>query len=102
MLVGLLTIHIHLHGISSLKAKRGIVKSLIERLRNRFNASVAETAAQDSKRLAVVGVSVISNEGAHLNEQLDKIINFIVNDGRFIVGQIQRETFTSDAEPPRL
>lgn len=102
MIIGLLTIHLHLHGVASLKVKRGIVKSVVERLRNRFNASVAETAAQDSKRLAVIGVAVISNEGTHLNEQLDKIVNFVVNDGRTVVGQIHRETFTSDAEPPRL
>ncbi|MHC4962307.1 MAG: DUF503 domain-containing protein, partial [Planctomycetota bacterium] len=52
MLVGLLTVHIHLHGIDSLKGKRKIVKSLIERLRSRFNASVSEVAAQDNKQLA--------------------------------------------------
>ncbi len=102
MIVGLLTIHIHLHGIDSLKGKRGIVKSLIERLRNRFNASVSEIAAQDSKQLAVVGISVISNNGSHLDEQLDKIINFIVNDGRFYVGQVHRETFTSSHETPLI
>ena len=98
MLVGLLTVHIHLHGIDSLKGKRKIVKSLIERLRSRFNASVSEVAAQDSKQLAVVGVSVVSNDGSHLDEQLDKIVNFIVNDDRFYVGKIDRETFTSDDE----
>ena len=98
MLVGLLTVHIHLHGIDSLKGKRKIVKSLIERLRSRFNASVSEVAAQDNKRLAVVGVSIVSNDGSHLDEQLDKITNFIVNDGRFYVGKIDRETFTSDNE----
>ena len=98
MLVGLLTVHIHLRGIDSLKGKRKIIKSLIERLRGRFNASVSEVAAQDSKQLAVVGVSAISNEGSHLDEQLDKITNFIVNDGRFYVGRIDRETFTSNEE----
>ncbi len=96
MVTGLLTIQIHLQGISSLKDKRRIVKSLIERLRSRFNVSSAEIAAQDNKRLAVVGAAVISNDGAHLNEQLDKITNFIVNDGRFYVGKISRETFTTD------
>ena len=96
MLVGLLTIHIHLQGIDSLKGKRKIVKSLIERLRSRFNASVSEVAAQDSKQLAVAGIAVVSNSGSHLDEQLDKITNFIVNDGRFYVGKINRETFTSD------
>jgi len=98
MLVGLLTVHIHLHGIDSLKGKRKIVKSLIERLRSRFNTSVSEVAAQDSKQLAVVGIAVISNDGSHLDEQLDKIINFIVNDGRFYVGKIDREIFTSNEE----
>jgi uncharacterized protein YlxP (DUF503 family) len=100
MLVGLLTVTIHLQGIDSLKGKRTIVKSLTERLRGRFNASVSEIAAQDNKRLAVIGVSVVSNEGTHLDEQLDKIINFIVNDGRFYVGTIERETFTSNHEIP--
>ena len=98
MLVGLLTVHIHLQGIDSLKGKRKIVKSLIERLRARFNASVSGVAAQDSKQLAVVGVSVVSNDGSHLDEQLDKIVNFIVNDGRFYVGRIDRETFTANNE----
>jgi len=96
MVVGLLTVHIHLQGVDSLKGKRKIVKSVIERLRSRFNASVSEIAAQDSKQLAVAGIAVVSNDGSHLDEQLDKIINFIVNDGRFYVGKIDRETFTSD------
>ena len=98
MLIGLLTVHIHLQGIDSLKGKRRIVKSLVERLRSRFNASVSEVAAQDNKRLAVVGISAISNDGSHLDEQLDKIVNFIVNGGRFYVGKINREIFTSDDE----
>jgi uncharacterized protein YlxP (DUF503 family) len=98
MLVGLLTVTIHLQGIDSLKGKRGIVKSVVERLRNRFNASVSQVGAQDSKQLAIIGVSVVTNEGSHLDEQLDKIVNFIVNDGRFYVGKIDRETFTSNEE----
>ena len=96
MLVGLLTIHIHLQGIDSLKGKRRIVKSLLERLRNRFNVSAAEVGAQDSKRLAVAGIAVVSSDGSHLHEQMDKIVNFIVSDGRFYVGRVHHETFTSD------
>ncbi|MBL7215724.1 MAG: DUF503 domain-containing protein [Phycisphaerae bacterium] len=102
MVTGLLTINIHLEGISSLKGKRSIVKSVVERLRNRFNASVAEIAAQGNTKLGIVGVAVISNDGSHLDEQLDKIINFILNDGRFYVGQIHRETFTSNNDRPDL
>lgn len=100
MVVGLLTVNMHLHGIGSLKEKRSIVKSLVERLRSRFNASVAEISAHDNKQMGIVGIAVISNEGAHLDEQLDKIINFVVNDGRFMVGRIHREIFTSDHTIP--
>ncbi len=96
MLIGLLTITMHLQGIDSLKGKRRIVKSVIERLRSRFNVSAAEVAAQDSKQLAVAGIAVVSNNGSHVDEQLDKIVNFIANDGRFFVGRIYRETFTTD------
>lgn len=96
MIVGLLTIPMHLQGIDSLKEKRRIVKSVIERLRSRFNVSIAEIGSQDSKLLAIVGIAVISNDGSHLDEQLDKIIQFIVNDGRFYVGKISRETFPAD------
>lgn len=96
MLVGLLTVTIHLHGIDSLKGKRGIIKSMVQRLRSRFNVSAAEIAAHDSKQLGIIGAAVVSNDSRHLDEQLDKITNFIVNDGRFYVGRINRETFTSD------
>ena len=96
MLVGLLTIHIHMQGNNSLKGKRRVVKSLVERLRSRFNVSAAEVAAQDRHQLAIIGIAVISSNGSHLDEQLDKITTFIVNDGRFYVGKINRETFTTD------
>ena len=98
MLVGLLTVTIHLQGIDSLKGKRGIVKSLVQRLQSRFNVSAAEISAQDSKQLAAVGIAVVSNDGRHLDEQLDKIVNFIACDGRFYVGRVRRETFTTDDE----
>lgn len=96
MLIGILTVHIHLQGNDSLKGKRRIVKSLIERLRSRFNVAAAEVAAQDRLQLAVAGIAAVSNSGSHLDEQLDKIVNFITNDGRFYVGRITRETFTTD------
>lgn len=98
MLVGLLTVHVRLQGNNSLKGKRRVVKSLVERVRNRFNVSAAEIAAQDRHQLAVVGIAAISNNGSHLDEQLDKIVNFITGDARFYVGKINRETFTTDDE----
>ena len=101
MVVGVLTVQLHLQGhrlagtkgISSLKAKRSIVKSLIGRLKSRFNVSVAEVDHQDNKTSAVIGIAVVSNNNRFVNEQLDKIIDFMRKDGRFYLAAVERETF---------
>ncbi len=94
MIVGLLTIQIHLHGMGSLKDKRRIVKSLVGRIKARFNFSAAEVAAHDSKTQGVIGLAVVANETQFVNKQLDTVINFVQRDGRFYVGTIERETFS--------
>jgi hypothetical protein len=93
MIVGVLTAQLHLQGVSSLKEKRSIVKSLIGRLRSRFNVSAAEVDHQDNKTSAVIGIAVVSNNNRFVNEQLDKIVDFMHKDGRFYLGTIEREMF---------
>ena len=58
MIVGLLIVNMHLHGMGSLKDKRRIVKSLIGRVKNRFNFSISEIASHDNKAHAVLGLAV--------------------------------------------
>jgi len=94
MIVGVLTAHLSMQGITSLKGKRSIIKSLIGRLKSRFNISIAEVDHQDSKTSAVIGISIVSNDTHFIDQQFDAIINFMRNDGRFYLGQIQRETFS--------
>jgi len=89
-----MTAQIYMHGIASLKEKRGIVKSLINRLRNRFNISVSEVDQQDSRSSAVIGIAVVSNDARFIDQQLDTVLNFMRNDGRFYLGQVERETFS--------
>ena len=93
MLVGVITTHLSMQGITSLKQKRGIVKSLIGRLKSRFNISVAEVDHQDSKTSAIIAIAIVCNEARFIDQQFDAIINFMRNDGRFYLGQIERETF---------
>lgn len=94
MLVGTMTAHLHLQGITSLKAKRSIVKSLIGRLKSRFNISISEVGHQDSKASAVIAIAIVCNDSRFIDQQFDAIINFMRNDGRFYLGQIERETFS--------
>ena len=93
MNVGLLKAQMHLQGVTSLKQKRGILKSLIGRLKSRFNVSVAEVDHQDSKISAVIAIAVVSNDSRFLDQQLDTLIECMHRDGRVYLGRIERETF---------
>ncbi len=95
MIVGVMTARLNLQGVGSLKEKRSIVKGLTARLRNRFNASVAEVDHNDSKQSAVIGITIVANDAAFINSRLDAVIAFMRRDGRFYLGQIERETFNA-------
>lgn len=93
MIVGLLKAQLCLHGITSLKEKRSIVKSLIGRLKSRFNISISEVDHQDNKTTAVIAVAIVSNDTRFIDQQFEAIIGFMQRDGRFYLGQTERETF---------
>jgi hypothetical protein len=93
MIIGVMTSHLSLQGVTSLKEKRSIVKSLTGRLKSRFNISIAEVDHQDNKNDAVIGISIVSNDNRFIDQQFDSILDFMRNDGRFYLGQVERETF---------
>ena len=95
MIIGILTAQLHLQGIASLKQKRSTVKSLLGRLKSRFNISISEVDHQDEKTCAVIAMAIVSNDNQFIDKQLDKIIDFMRGDGRFYLGKIERETFGS-------
>lgn len=88
-----MTAHLHLQAIGSLKEKRHILKSLMGRLQSRFNVSVAEVEYNDSKLCAVIGVAIAGNDTSHVVSQMEAVVNFMKGDGRFYLGQVERETF---------
>jgi uncharacterized protein YlxP (DUF503 family) len=65
MIVGLTTWQLHLDGCQSLKDKRHVLRSLKDRLRHRFNVSVAETDHQDVWQSAELAVCVVSTDRRH-------------------------------------
>ena len=94
MIVGVLKAQLNLQGITSLKQKRSIIKSLTGRLKSRFNISISEVDHQDSKSSAVIAIAITSNNNSFIHQQLDAVIKFMQNDGRFYLGQINREIFS--------
>ena len=66
-------------GAGSLKDKRQIRRSLIEKTRQRFNVSVSEVGAQETHKTLIIGVAVLSGEIAHAQNSLDEVIRFMEN-----------------------
>jgi len=64
---------------TSLKDKRQVCRSLVDKARQRFNASIAEVDTQDIHQTLTVGVAVVSGDFAHAQNSLDEIVRFMEN-----------------------
>jgi len=74
MIVGSLQVRLLMRESRSLKDKRQVLRSIKDRLQNRFNISIAEVEEQDHLQLAVLGVAMVSNEADHIRHTFDEII----------------------------
>ena len=81
MIVGVVTWELHLDGCRSLKEKRRILKSLKDRLHNRFNVSVAETSHQDAWQRAELTCCVVATDRRHGQSVLSAADKLVDSDG---------------------
>ncbi|MGB5396121.1 MAG: DUF503 domain-containing protein [Gammaproteobacteria bacterium] len=66
----LMLVDVHIPQSQSLKQKRSVIKSLVEKLRARFNASVAETGYLDEWQRSQLSIAMVSNDRRYLQKQL--------------------------------
>ena len=71
------TVEIHLPDVGSLKGKRRALKGLKEKLRRRFEISVAEVDHQDAWQRATLALACVSGDSRHANEVISKAMDFI-------------------------
>jgi len=71
------TVELHLPDVDSLKGKRHVLKGLKERVRQRFEVSVAEVDHQDAWQRATLAVACVSGDSRHANEVVSKALAFI-------------------------
>lgn len=90
VLVAAISVQIIIHDSRSLKAKRSVVKSIKERLRNKFNLAVAEVAAHDKLNYAELGLTTVGADSSFTEETLQKAVSFMENDFRFEIINITR------------
>lgn len=68
-------------GPDNLKRKRQILRSLIDRLKNRFEISIAEVELQDKWQSSVLGIAFVSLDEQTAKKIVSKILDFIESDG---------------------
>ena len=77
MVVGILKITLIIPGNSSLKGKRKVVKSLLDKLRSRFNLAAAEVEDNDLWQKAGLGLVMVGNDRRFINSCMDKVLDYI-------------------------
>lgn len=77
MIVGAALVELRIHGSRSLKTRRGVVRSVSQRVRNRFNLSVAEVGGQDSWQRVLLGLSTVGSDGIRIRRILEDAIDFV-------------------------
>ena len=92
MIIGVCTLEVMMYEVGSLKEKRQIIKSVIERIKGRYNVSIAEVGKQDKWQVAEIGFCCVSNEKKHADDMVNKVIKFMENDGRFEITHWDIET----------
>ena len=81
----------HIPGAGSLKDKRQVRRSLIEKAKQRFNVSISEVDLQDVHQKLVIGIAVVSGEATHAENSLDEIIRFLENNPNAELTEIIKE-----------
>ncbi|MEZ4291197.1 MAG: DUF503 domain-containing protein [Myxococcota bacterium] len=77
MIVGVAVVEIRVHESRSLKTKRGVVRSILGRVRNRFNVSASEVDGQGTWQRSVIGLSMTGGEEAPLRRALERAVEYV-------------------------
>jgi uncharacterized protein len=91
VVVGALTLTVHVPESHSLKEKRQVVGSLLARLRRQFNVAAAEVGDLDTWQLATIGVICVSGDRRHADEMCQKVLRWVEDDGEAVLGESRFE-----------
>jgi len=91
MIVEAATIKLYAPLVHSLKEKRMVVKSLINKAKNKFNVSISEVDAQDIHQTIVLGLACVTGTVSHADSMIDSILKFIEDNVDAKIIEVQRE-----------
>ena len=79
MNIGYCSLKFYLHGNNSLKGKRKVIRSIKDRLKNKFNVSVAEVGDQDVWQSLHLGIAAVNSDAQYLDGLFKQVVNFVDN-----------------------
>ena len=86
-----ISFELRIHGCRSLKEKRTVVRSIVDRLRNGLNVSVAETAFQDIHDRAELTVALVASDARLADSLADRVDRMVVERSHALVVATRRE-----------
>jgi len=93
MVVGSISWELSLPACGSLKEKRAVLRSIKDRIRHRFNVSVAETDFQDVWTRAELSVALVATDGRFAESVLDKVDDFVERNARAVITRTRRTLY---------
>ncbi|WP_036731194.1 DUF503 domain-containing protein [Peptoniphilus grossensis] len=91
MIIGICTCEIFIYDANSLKSKRSVVKSIIEKSKNRFNISIAEVGENDKWQRSLICFATVSNDKKVVDETLERVIQFFNTYSEIEIVNIEKE-----------
>lgn len=77
MVIGAMIIELRIHDNRSLKGKRKIVKSMVDKVKHKFNVAIAEVGSNDMWQKIELGVSAVGNDRRHVDSSLTSVLSFL-------------------------
>lgn len=83
MIIGVLIVEIIIHSSTSLKEKRFVLKSIKDRVKKKFNVSVAELFYQEKWQRSRLGFATISNQHSHVEQSMQHVFEYLDREDTF-------------------
>ncbi len=93
MHLGSLRVVLHIPQSRSLKAKRQVLNQIKDKLRNKFNISLAEVDDNDLWQRATIGIAAVTNSHQHLDQILTQVENAIASNPNIVLVDVEREYY---------
>ena len=91
MIIGTAKISLHANWVHSLKEKRMVVKSIIAKVKNKFNVSIAEVENQDYHQSIVIGVACVTNSSRLANSIMQNVVGYIEEHTEALIENVEFE-----------